>query len=478
MLPRRIGASPMVTRTRRPAAPAEAVPGTHAAAGAAHAGWQQHLSVAFSGTQEGSLAEILGVPHYSYRFVESAFQRMFEAQGVPVTRLRMPEYYATPEAFPPGVAGGCGDPQRRIAHLIFRSTEDIRLLKPATNIAVFPWEFDVISDTTLPEEHPFRNQKRMLSLCDEVWVLSRYTEAVLRAHGIGNVHTVPAPIRAPQGTVRERHAAVAALGELKVCPVFINYLLPDTTAERICAARQTSLRRWLAGRLQINPGARIYLAVLNPEDFRKNIGPMVRGFHYFSQQAPGSVLIIKALTSASRYSLPQVVCNVIRSKMPGGTVLDCEQIAVCNAFMSDTELSWLYRLADCYLCTSIAEGQNMPLLEAMRHGAVPVTTSITSMLDYIDPDNAVVIQTRRQHNENPHLAACATGKPFDIDYCSYVEIYQALCQSAALSPAQFAAKGAAAKKTVAEAYAPEVVWRLASARLGLLAANTASLAAE
>jgi len=168
-----------------PGAPDEALPGDLPA-----------LNIYHSSAVEGSLSEVLGAPNYSYRFAEAKFMAAFAAHGRTSIKLAMPEYYATEAALPPGMRSE-GLPA---AHLIFRSTEQIRLLKFAWNICCFAWEFDVLKDDTGINEHPFLNQKRMLSLCDEVWVPCSYTKAVLERHGIANVHVIPAPIEtaAPQ----------------------------------------------------------------------------------------------------------------------------------------------------------------------------------------------------------------------------------------------------------------------------------------
>ena len=72
----------------------------------------------------------------------------------------------------------------------------------------------------------------------------------------------------------------------------------------------------------------------------------------------------------------------------------------------------LYEAADFYLCTSIAEGQNLPMLEAMSFGVVPVSPRHTAMRDYLDNDNSVEVSFRQVENVLPHIAAAGIGKPF------------------------------------------------------------------
>src|ERR1051326_2119761 len=151
-------------------------------------------TILYSSANDLDLDKALGARHYSYRFAESHFLSMFEAREIPVTHLAMPEYYGQRSA----LAAEVEDLAALPLHLIFRSTEDIRLLKCAYNVACFAWEFDVLKDQTLLDEHPFLNQKRMLGICDEIWVPSQYTREVLLAHGLDKVHCIPAPITLPE----------------------------------------------------------------------------------------------------------------------------------------------------------------------------------------------------------------------------------------------------------------------------------------
>ncbi len=173
----------------------------------------------YSSAVEGDLSQILGAPHYSYRFAEQKFLRAFAERGVLPGKLKMPEYYNDVES----LTNNIGTPPENIVHVIFRSTEQIRLLKIGYNIACFAWEFEVLKDESRPGEHPFLNQCRMLSICDEVWVPCRFTRDVLERHGINNVHIIPAPIGIPPVRL-ERYNALAVIGHLGVMPLVINFI--------------------------------------------------------------------------------------------------------------------------------------------------------------------------------------------------------------------------------------------------------------
>ena len=422
----------------------------------------------YSSAVEGDMPAVLGAPHYSYRFAEAKFLALFDRRDMIPAKLVMPEYYNGPDAFAPGVF----EAELPTLHLIFRSTEEIRLLKFALNICCFAWEFDVLKDATLVNEHPFLNQKRMLELCDEVWVPSRYTGDVLRAHGLTHSVCIPAPVPMPRRARLSREQALILLGSLSVVPLSYHFLLSPGENRKLAQAGSNTLLGWIAPWMRKPAGPTIYLSVLNPEDFRKNLDALLRGFYYFSTEHPEAVLIVKVLTSATRFHLLDVISDVIPHKLESGTVITSGNIVIFNSYLSEPQMDALYELADFYLCTSLAEGQNLPLLEAMAHGTVPVTTANTAMADYIDAENSVVIQDRCVPNDTQHLAGTIAGRPFDIHRCEMADVHAGLTRSQALSAAERAAMAAKSRATVRDHYSYEAVWPRIEERLAALCGKT------
>ena len=395
--------------------------------------------ICYSGTTAGP--HKLGSPHYSYRFAEEKFLRCLAEMSIPVHRVAMPEYYSSSTSYVSLPRWG-----ERYVHIIFRSTESIRVLKNAYNIVCYAWEFPFIKDSTLEGEHPFLDQKRMLALCDEIWVPCSYTKGVLERHGLRNVHIIPAPISVPAQTKLARHETLARIGHLDTMPLFVNFLGSGS------CGRDGYLPLYATVGAPTARPRRIHLSVFNPEDFRKNLDGMVRGFDAFLQHGRDDLLIIKALTGAERFSLEQVVRDVMVNKLERGSAFGTENILIFNAYLSEEEMTLLYDLADFYLCTSIAEGQNLPLLEAMARGVVPVTTRTTAMLDYIDADNAIIIETERRLNTNEYLAGNIAGKPYDVEICTPRQVLAALETSAKLDAAAYTRLSAAAQAKVEASY--------------------------
>ena len=424
-------------------------------------------AICYSSTAAISAPHRLGSPHYSYKFAEEKFLRCLKDLSIGTHFVSMPEYFSAPISYEslPKYGG-------RNVHLIFRSTEDIRILKNGYNIVCYAWEFPFIKDITLQGEHPFLNQKRMLGLCDEIWVPCNYTKDVLERHGMRNVYTIPAPIALPAQAKLSRGETLARIGHLNTKPFLVNFLGSGSTGRGegylpfYAAVGASGLR-----------SRKIYLSVFNPEDFRKNLDAMVRGFDAFLQRGRDDVLIIKAITGSDRFSLDQVVRDVMLNKLDQGSAFENENIIIFNAYVSDEEMTLLYDLADFYLCTSIAEGQNLPLMEAMARGVVPVTTRNTAMLDYIDAEDAIVIETERRLNTNEHLAGNIAGKPYDVEICNPCQVVTALDSSASLEETTYARLSANARSRIEARYTSARLQPLITARLRAIAPGASIVAA-
>ena len=424
-------------------------------------------TICYSGAPSKNTQHRLGTPHYSYRFAEQKFLGCLAELNIGSQFLAMPEYFSAPTSYAelPSYAG-------LYIHLIFRSTEEIRILKSAYNIACYAWEFPFIKDTTLEGEHPFLNQKRMLMLCNEIWVPCEYTKGVLDAHGLENVYVIPAPI-ADRGTVKPKRAEILGrLGYLSAQPFIVNFL-GNGSAGR--SNGSVPLYAAFAGR-DIPFERKVFLSIFNPEDFRKNLDALVRGFDFFQQQTGRhDLLIIKALTSTDRFDLKQVVGNVMLRKLEPGSAIDNSNILVINALLSHDDLTLLYELADFYICTSIAEGQNLPLQEAMMQSIVPVTTRNTAMLDYVDGDNAVVIATERRKNSCEHLAGNIAGKPYDVEVCTAKNVACALNIASRLNETMYRRMAEAARSKILDRYSHSSVGPLIAARLAAIAEEQAAI---
>ena len=376
--------------------------------------------------------------------------------GVEIYDIPRPEIYAAPVSrrF---LTGDC-------CHLIFKPAELIRLVKGIRNIACTVWEFDklIVPEARGPD-HPFKDMRRMLSLPDEIWTPCEFTRRVFRANGIRHVHRIPAPISVP--------------------PAANRFELPDIPPEleklawinlRLGFGRYRDINRWLPSRPRgLNdiirdcyPGYRpdIFLSIVNPHDLRKNLTALIGGFLQFHDENPNSLLLLKLVVDNAADRLDTVCTGILPLRISGYELIDSNAVWLTTAYLPEPTLSDLYRVSSAYLCTSLAEGQNLPLQEAMSFGVVPISTCHTAMIDYISEHNAVIIRSVKRPIDRPDTAI---GAAADASWhvCTSEDVARALRTFAVLGEADRRELGSRARAVIVRDFSAETVARLIRARL-------------
>ena len=401
----------------------------------------------------GPLSESLGKAHYSYGFAARAFTQMLEMNGVPVQVVVHPEQFKSHEF---AEANGFDVAER--LHLIFRSTAGIRPIQGAYNVTCFAWEFDTLKGDALADEYIVEDQVRMLKSCDEVWTPCRYTERVLRQHGVSRVRMIPAPIRPRPATKPSREEAFRELNLFESTPLVSS----SAGGEAFFKALADEYVGPLGGHRRIiqamKPGAKVFLTVCNPYDKRKNLASLIEGFLMATQEREDVVLLVKLVTSGMFEPPSGYLFHQIRVLFGNPHCIKEESVILMSGHLSDNQLDSLYAGCDYYLCGSIAEGQNLPLLEAMSAGCLPISTRNTAMSDYISDETAVVIDEGRYSGLISGLAGEVAGKRLSVDYADRYQIAKAIRGALALEPAAHARKVAAARAVVSETYSPSVVY--------------------
>lgn len=143
------------------------------------------------------------------------------------------------------------------------------------------------------------------------------------------------------------------------------------------------------------------------EDWRKNMGGMVRAFAHFQRRHPDHQLAIVCTLSAERIAELHNLAASLGIR-PGSVV--------CTGYVSDEELVGILRRAEMMVFPSLYEGLGLPVLEA--HGCgVPVVGSNTSSVAELvipelscDPEQPASIAAAMQRLQSePDLRACSVA---------------------------------------------------------------------
>jgi len=420
-----------------------------------HAKDPLRIFLSSTGSGRHDNAYVPGKAHYSYRVVSAKFRAALHELGCECIDLPRPEIYFAPVARKT-MRNPC-------FHLIFKPPQLLRVLKGVPNIACVAWEFD-----GFPE---IRDRKRvipsddmayMLRIPDEIWVPCEFTNKVFRQSGIKNVYTVPAPIGIPKAQPAFRFPRLPfqldRISWINLRMGFGRYSGFNTWKPPVPCSLSDIILDHYSGEEPT-----VFLSVLNPHDLRKNLSTMVSGFLEYSERKKNALLLLKLVVDNQEDRLETILNGILKTRIFGFELIDSNKIWLTTEYLSDGVLSDLCRFASAYLCTSLAEGQNLPLMEAMSHGVVPITTRHTAMLDFIDDDNAVVIETTRETIDRDDTAAGPAPK-LTWHRCSARDVADALDKFSSLPEAQRAEMGRKARETIQRGFSPEAIRILVSER--------------
>lgn len=325
----------------------------------------------------------LGRANYSYSFAMRGFQRAAECTGIRWQFLPAPHYVANAQAL---------SRNSRPVHLGFYPPRSSRLLKGAYNILLFAWEFPTFEfEREWP--HAFCRPEDMLNIWDEIWVPSKYAQTVAQRYTKRAVRLVPSPISCgAQQDQRfsfsgSRTAKVRQLQRLRWVPLSIFPRMQENF-DNHSIDRQTRLVDLISHETK-----NIFLSIFNPHDQRKQIRPLIEAFIDFSRSHEDAILLLKTVSpdDSNRTINRRILTHQLLQPDELLRPFVSEKVWITNDKLTENEMSILYQISDFYICTSYAEGQNLPLLEAMSQGVIPISVCHTAMADYLTPENAVII---------------------------------------------------------------------------------------
>jgi len=408
-----------------------------------------------SETDRSAVGSGLGVADYSYSFAMRGFLQALEDLEIDHAVIEHPEYIS--------------DIRERSSaainiHLCFYPPERLRLLKGAYNINCFAWEFDRLrAATELLTYHAFADQATMLNRADEIWAPAQSAvEAIQRSGVTAPTHMVTAPIienlarrpRAERSSWKRIDTHARVLKDVSWQPLAIVPRI-QPAMNNASAARRSNLRSILGSGEGSTPPP-VFLTIFNVHDFRKQLRPMLEAFVQFSHHRPDAILLLKMSTPFRGREPVNSLLHGEQVTNPGRLAppLVSDRVWITDQILTRDEMNHLFDVADFYLCTSHGEGQNLPLIEAMGRGLVPVSVNNTAMEGYISEDNAVVIPSEETAFD-PRMAGrygMFGARTFRVEEES---VRTALRTAADMGDEDFARRSAHALSTVRDVFGVE-----------------------
>ena len=411
----------------------------------------QRIKVFLSSTiwQLGGPSFISGRQHYSYEIARHKFEMALRGFDFELHDVPRPEIYAAP------VSRAFLD--ETSCHLIFKPTEWIRLLKGVRNIAWVIWEFDKLAGREKSgPQHPFTDMRRMLKIPHEIWTPCEFTRQVFRAGGVPNVHCIPAPIAVPRMALPIRFPDIPP--DLDKIP-WINL--------RVGFGRYGDINRSFPSRPH-----RLSEIILDFYDGHqplvfepgKTLTALIGGFLEFHSEHPESLLLLKLVIDNTSDRPDAVLTGILRLRISDYELIDSNAVWLATARLAEPVVADLFRFSAAYLCSSLAEGQNLLLQEAVACGVVPITTRHTAMLDYISEANGVIIRSQRRPVDRPDTAM-GSGPDASWHVCTSADVACAFRQFAELGESARRELGIRARATIARDFSVATVARLIHSRL-------------
>jgi len=134
-----------------------------------------------------------------------------------------------------------------------------------------------------------------------------------------------------------------------------------------------------------------FMTVISGSPDRKGLDVLVKAYTNEFHADEDVCLIIKFTEHASSFRgwiLPIINSSVMKDS-------DVPKILYIRDVIPPRDMPRLYRVADCYVSPSRAEGFNLPVIEAMASGVPVIVTAWGGHLDYLTGKNSFLIGVKR-----------------------------------------------------------------------------------
>jgi glycosyltransferase involved in cell wall biosynthesis len=377
------------------------------------------IFIVHSETAAGTIAQNLGASEYSYYFVLKEFRPVLEELGLVVA---------------------VGDPAHEVDRIwrgAARRGEDCLFLDfspphrgyvatSCPTIPVFAWEFDTLPSETWNED-PRHDWRHVLRRTGRAITHSAFAVATVRA-AMGpdyDVVSLPAP-------VWDRFAPLydpAAPGRKPAKTITVRGRIFDTAMLDLTPYTMASVRLNGPADIPEEAGERtdfqtltlrgvIYTAVFCPLDGRKNWFDMVCGFCWALRDAADATLVLKLTHRDCDLAILAILGDL--AKLPP---FRC-RVVLIDGYLPDGAYMDLVALSSYTVNTSTGEGQCLPLMEFLSAGKPAVAPVHTAMADYLNEENAFVVQSDYEPGIWPHDPRQAIRtRRHRLDFTSLLQAY-------------------------------------------------------
>jgi glycosyltransferase involved in cell wall biosynthesis len=352
------------------------------------------LIIIHSETNQHTIVQNLGRSEYSYYFVLKEYRPVLERLG------RVVEV-SDPQTQVDALYLDCLSRGEDCVFLSFSPPHCTPVHLACPTLPVFAWEFSTLPDEPFAGE-PRNDWRSVLRASGAAITHSSYTvNAVREAMGADYpIVAVPAPVwdRFAARGAQLPHQPLASQVKLKIKGV-----LADSRQLDLQAFGPAHLRT--KGGIDFDAPPRehelildgvIYTSVFNPSDGRKNWEDMLSAFCVTFRDVEDATLVFKLTHHDAKEALTDILHHLYKNQS-----YRC-RIVLIYGYLADADYERLVQATRYVVNTAYGEGQCLPLMEFMSCGKPAVAPRTTAMIDYLDADNAFIIETTEELTAWPH----------------------------------------------------------------------------
>ena len=359
------------------------------------------LIIIHSETNKTTIRQNLGRPEYSYYFVLRNSVRCWK-RSARWSKSAIPTNWWTASTT---TAASAANP----ASSSFSPPHRTPIHHACPTIPVFAWEFSTLPSETWHGE-PRHDWRHVLRHSGRAITHSSFTVDVVRA-AMGRdypVLSVPAPV---WDRFANRASQQAGRPEARDVRLRLDGLLVDSRqldlavhADPEPSAEVLALPDRAAKQVELSLDGVIYTSVFNPYDGRKNWQDMISAFCATFRDEPDATLVLKLTHHNVGEALADMLHHLYKNQS-----YRC-RIVLIHGYLADPDYERLVEATSYVVNTSYGEGQCLPLMEFMSSGKPAVAPRNTAMIDYIDADNAFIVDSSEEATAWPTTRVRPTAR--------------------------------------------------------------------
>ncbi|RAI67284.1 glycosyltransferase family 1 protein [Pseudomonas fluorescens] len=352
------------------------------------------LIIIHSETNQHTIAQNLGRSEYSYYFVLKEYRPVLERLG------RVVEV-SDPQTEVDALYLDCLSRGEACVFLSFSPPHRTPVNFTCPTLPVFAWEFSTIPNEPFAGD-PLNDWRTVLRAAGAAITHSSYTvNAVREAMGADYpIIAVPAPV---WDRFSERGAHLQRQPLASQVRLTLKGLLADSRELDLRAFGPVATREGVGIDFQAPPSEHelvldgvIYTSVFNPGDGRKNWEDMLSAFCVTFREVDDATLVLKLTHHDAEEALTDILHHLYKNQS-----YRC-RVVLIYGYLADADYEQLVQATSYVVNTSYGEGQCLPLMEFMSCGKPAVAPRTTAMIDYLDADNAFLIDSTDELTAWPH----------------------------------------------------------------------------